>query len=74
MSIFTIEPPLEVHDEGVSLGSATTLDFVGDAVTATVLGATATITVTGGSGNGNVDGGAPDSIYPPVPDTDGGAP
>lgn len=41
---------LPVQDEGTPIGSAQTLNFIGDAVTAVMNGDTADITITGGSG------------------------
>lgn len=40
------------EDEGVALGTASTVNFVGDGVTAAVAAGTATVTIPGGGGSG----------------------
>jgi hypothetical protein len=45
-------PALLIQDEGVDLGRAQTLDFVGAGVIATIAGDVVTVTITGGGGGG----------------------
>lgn len=44
---------LTIEDEGVSQGTADTLDFVGAGVSVVVAGSTATVTIAGGGGAGD---------------------
>lgn len=54
---------LIIQDEGVSQGTATTLNFVGDNVQATVAGGVARIYVTGSTGSGGINTGTLDARY-----------
>lgn len=54
---------LTIWDEGISRGTATILNFVGDNVVATVSGTVANIYVTGSSGGGGINTGTLDARY-----------
>jgi len=59
---------LFIQDEGITQGSASYLDFIGDSVTATVTNGTASITISGG-GSGTAIQGASVQFSQPTPAT-----